>query len=86
MSAPTNVAEAMPVTTPIPLDEEVINLDALAQQLVATKAKNEGLCRRRRIMRRGTIWRRRSMIRMRWIGSPKRPRTGRPIRPIRKGR
>ena len=48
MSAPTNTAETMPITEPILLDEEVIDLDALMQQLVAMKAKNAKIVQKKR--------------------------------------
>ena len=40
MSAPTNVAKTMPVTKPVPSDEEVIDIGALTQQLMNAQTKN----------------------------------------------
>ena len=47
MSASTNTAENTPIAKPIPLDKEVADLGALAQQLVDAKAKNERIVQRK---------------------------------------
>ena len=48
MSAPTNVAETTPVTELVPSDEEVIDISALAQQLLNAQAKNERIEQRKK--------------------------------------
>ena len=47
MTTSMNVAETMPVTDPIPLDKESEDVEALTQQLEATKAKNEKITQRK---------------------------------------
>ena len=41
MSAPMNMAETMPIVEPILSDEEVVNLSALAQQLMNAGKEHE---------------------------------------------
>ena len=47
-SAPTNAAETMPVAKPILLDKEVVDIGALAQQLMNVQAKNMRIEQRKR--------------------------------------
>ena len=48
MSTSTNTAENIPVTEPIPLDEESEDLEALMRQLEDTKAKNDQIAKRKK--------------------------------------
>ena len=48
MSAPMNVAENTPIADLIPLDEEAGDVEALAKQLEAVRAKNDKIAQRKK--------------------------------------
>ena len=48
MSAPMNAAESMPLIDLIPLDEEAEDIEAMAKQLEAMKAKNNKIAKKKK--------------------------------------